>query len=404
MTTQPTSAVPAIRSPRVRGALLLVGLLLIAANLRASITSVGPVLDQVRDSLQLSAFTASILISIPLVAFALISPVSPWLARRIGLERVLGLALAVLAVAIVVRSLPWLPGLWIGTALLGVAIAVMNVALPSLVKRDYPARIGQITGVYSAAQSVAAATAAGVAVPISGIAQDGWRLSLGIWAGLALIALAVFAPQLRSPRRDSGPRAAAAPELRHRSPWGTALGWQVTLFMGLQSTVFYSLITWLPSIEQAAGTSAAAAGFHQFLLNGLGIVGSLGTAALIHRWRDQRPVVVVSATLTGLGLLGVLLLPGWSVVWVCMLGVGGGASIVLALSLFGLRTAHHDQAARLSGMAQGVGYLLAAAGPIGIGLAHDVTGSWAPAVGILVVVIAAQFVFGTLASRAKVIS
>lgn len=403
MTTQPTTAAPIVRSAPLRGAVLLVGLLLIAANLRASITSVGPVLTEIRDSLQLSAFTASILISIPLVAFALVSPVSPWLARRIGLERVLGLSLGVLAAAIVLRSVPWIPGLWIGTALLGVAIAVMNVALPSLVKRDYPTRIGQVTGIYSAAQAIAAATAAGIAVPIAGIAQDGWRLSLGVWAGLALIAFVVFAPQLRARPPRSSEQISAAPRVRHRSPWGSALGWQVTLFMGLQSTVFYSLITWLPSIEQAAGTSAATAGFHQFLLNGLGIVGSLGCAALIHRWRDQRPVAIASSTLIGLGLVGILVLPGWAVVWVCLLGVGGGASIVLALSLFGLRTAHHDQAARLSGMAQGIGYLLAAAGPIGIGAAHDITGNWAPAIGILLVVLAAQLIFGALASRAKVI-
>jgi CP family cyanate transporter-like MFS transporter len=398
---------PARLAPAGRGAILLVGTLLIAANLRPSITSVGPVLNVVRADENLSAATASALISIPLIAFALVSPAAPWLTRKVGMEWALALALVGLAVGNVIRSLPWSPGLWIGTALLGMAIAVLNVVLPSKVKRDHPDRVGQMTGAYSAVQAAVAAVAAGIAVPLADLAPSGWRLSLGVWAVLVIFPLAVLAPRLRRPPRPRPAEPdAAAPSpsaLLHRSPWGSALAWQVTLFMGLQSTVFYILITWLPSIEQANGTSAATAGFDQLLLNAFGIAGSLGTAAVIHRLRDQRPIVVVASALVIVAILGVMFVPSLNWLWISISGVGAASSFVLALSLFGLRTVHHAQTAALSGMAQSVGYLLAASGPIVIGVVHDATGSWTVPLVIVIGLLAAQLPTGLLAGRHRVI-
>jgi CP family cyanate transporter-like MFS transporter len=395
--------------------MLLLGILLIAANLRPSITAVGPVLDDIRSSLHLSSVGASVLISIPLVAFGLFSPVAPWISRRLGLDGALGAALGVLAVAIVARSLPWTPALWIGTVLLGAAIAVMNVVLPSLVKRDYPDRVGQVTGVYAAVLSAVAAIAAGLAVPIAGVAHEGWRWSLGIWAGLALLALVVLTPRLRRSRLsgfvtavEPPPRApggladglpgAPAPH-SYRSPWRSALGWQVTMFMGVQSIVFFTLITWLPSIEQSTGISPTTAGFHQFLLNIGSLVGSLLTAAVIQRARDQRGVGVASAVLIAIGLVGEIVVPPYSTVWVCIMGLGTGASITLALSLFALRTGDHRQSTELSGMAQSIGYLMAAAGPVAIGFLHDATGSWNAALVVILGLVAVQLAVSLPAAR-----
>lgn len=385
--------------------MLLLGILLIAANLRPSITAVGPVLDDIRSSLQLSSAAASVLVSIPLVAFALFSPVAPWISRRLGLEGALGAALAVLAVAIVTRSLPWTPALWIGTALLGMAIAVMNVVLPSLVKRDYPNRVGQITGIYAAVLSAVAAIAAGIAVPIAGVTHEGWRWSLGIWAGLAVVGVAVLAPRMRRPaeraeQTGASETAEAQVPRSYRSPWTSALGWQVTIFMGVQSTVYFILITWLPSIEQSTGISAATAGFHQLLLNTAGIVGSLLTAAAIHRRSDdQRPIAVVTAALIGLGLAAEIAFPALSTIWVCVIGLGTGCSIALALSLFVLRAGDHRQSAELSGMAQSIGYLMAASGPLVIGALHDATGSWNAALVVVLALVVAQLVVSVLAAR-----
>lgn len=385
-----------------RSMLLLAGLLLVAANLRAAITSVGPVLDDIRDSLALSAFAGSILVSIPLLAFGLFAPIAPRLAGLIGMERALGLSLATLAAGIVARSLPWLPALWLGTVLLGVGIAIMNVVIPSLVKRDFPDRIGQVTGIYSAVQGGIAAIAAGVAVPIAGTAQDGWRLALGVWSGLALLALALFAPRLRL-RTLPGSEGPADRPRAFRSPWRSALGWQVSIYMGLQSVVFYTLLTWLPSIEQSRGISEGAAGFHMFLFNGLVIAGSLIAAALIPRRPDQRLLLVLTTGLLFVTVVGFMIAPAIGVVWVCLAGTGAGAAFVLALSMFGLRTVHHEQAASLSGMAQCIGYLLAAAGPLAVGLIHDTLHSWTIALAVLLVALAAQLLSGLLASRDRVV-
>ena len=399
-----SSATTTPRTDRTtRPALLLVGILLIAANLRAAITAVGPVVDDIRDDLSISGATASVLVSVPLVAFAVVSPVAPALARRLGIERALGAALVVLGVATVVRSLPSMVALWTGTAFLGIAVAVINVVLPSLVKRDHPHQVGQITGLYSSVQGAAAALASGFAVPIAGVTQHGWRLALGLWAGLAVIALAVFLPQLRRrsvPEPAAGRPGAPAPS---RSPWGTPLAWQVTLFMGMQSTVYYTLITWWPSVEQAHGTSAAAAGWHLFALQVAGLLANLATARLLPRLGDQRLLALGGTGLFVLGIGGQLAAPDASLLWIVLAGAGGGVCIVLALSLFGLRTSDHRQAAALSGMAQSVGYALAAAGPILLGALHDATGSWTAPLWVLLGVLAVQGGAGVLAGRDRTI-
>lgn len=381
-----------------RSLLMFVGLLLVAANLRGAITSVGPVLNDVQATFQLSAFEGSILISIPLVAFGLFSPVAPRIAKAVGIERALGLALLVLAIGILARSMPWLPILWLGTVLLGIGIAVLNVVIPALVKRDYPDRIGPVTGMYSAVQAGVAAAAAGLAVPIAGTNPEGWRLSLGVWAGLAFVTLAVLAPRLRH-RTPLAPEWTGPDQPAHRSPWRSALGWQVAIYMGLQSTMFYTLLTWLPSIEQAHGTSPAVAGFHLFIFNGTAIVGNLVIAAFIPRWPSQIRVHLVTSVLILVSLVGLMTAPSWDLLWVAVGGVGVGAAFVLALSMLGLRAVNHRQAASLSGMAQCVGYLIAAAGPISVGLLHDRLNSWSKSLIFLLVVLAGQAAIGWQAAR-----
>jgi len=382
--------------------LLLAGILLIAANLRAAITSVGPVVEDIRGDLDIGGATASVLISLPLVAFAVVSPLAPALARRIGIERALGAALVLLAAATVVRSLPSAIALWTGTAFLGIAVAVINVVLPSLVKREYPGRIGQVTGLYSSVQGAAAALASGLAVPLAGTTQHGWRLALGIWAGLGLVALAVFLPQLR---RRSVPPAPGSPLAggAHRSPWTSALGWQVTVFMGSQSTIYFTLITWWPSVERAHGVSAAAAGWHLFAMQVAGLLANLATARLIPRRPDQRLLILGATGLFVTAIVGQLTVPAASLLWIVIAGAAGGACIVLALSLFGLRTHDHHQAAALSGMAQSVGYAMAAGGPVLLGALHDSTGSWTAPLLVLLAVLVVQAATGLQAGRARLL-
>lgn len=385
---------------RVRAGLVLVGILVAGANLRAAITTVGPLLDRVRGDLDLSATTASALISLPVLCFAVFSPVAPAVARRVGLEPAITTALGVLCVGVLARSVPWAPALWIGTALLGLGIAMLNVLLPAVVKRDFPHAAGRLTGAYSVAQSALAALGAGLAVPIAGTTDHGWRLAFGVWAGLALIGVGVFLPQLRDSASARAEARAAAPAVPHRLPWGSVLAWQVTLFMGLQSTIYYTAVAWWPSIEESHGVSSATAGFHMGVLQVCCIAGNIVTAAVVQRRpQDQRVLMACLTAVYFVAVGGELVLPGAGLLWSALLGLGGGGLIVLALALFGLRTRHHDQAAALSGMAQSFGYLIAAAGPIAVGAVHDATGSWTGPLLILIGVLVCQLVAGLGACR-----
>ena len=396
-----------------RAGLLLVGVLLLGANLRAGITAVGPVLPDIEQQGGLTGFEASLLVSLPLIAFAVISPFAPRLAESLGLERVLGLALAVLALGIIIRSTPGPGFIWIGTVLLGAAIAVMNVLIPALIKRDWPHKIGPMTGVYQSVTALTAALASGVVVPIAQVAPSGWRFALGIWAGTAIIGLAIFLPWIvgrRKPTKDlpgrselrdeHGALRTTPPARRHaKLPVGSALAWQVTAYMGLQSTVYYTMVTWLPAVQVFNGASAVEAGWYHFAFQACGLVGTLFTASMIPRTRSQSGLGILFTSSAVIGVIGLLTMPGLSLLWALFIGFCTGGAIVLAMALFGLRTVDYHQAAGLSSMAQSVGYLLAALGPVMIGVLRDATGTWTIPLLTILGVIIAQGVFVALAGR-----
>lgn len=381
-----------------RRAVALIGILLVAANLRAALTSVGPVVNDIQGELRLSALAASALTSIPLLAFALVSPVAPAIARRLGLERTLAAAIALLGTGTLTRSLQPSGLLWVGTALVGAAIAVLNVTLPSLVKRDFPTRIGPITGTYTAVQSCLAAAAAGLAAPIATHTAAGWRLAIGVWAALTVVALLGLVPLLFRPAATQ--LEPAVPEHHRRAnPWRSAIGWQVSVFMGLQSMFYYVLLAWLAPIDQAAGASPLSAGLHLSFLNFGSLVGSLVCSWLLHRLPDQRPIAIGGSLLMVASLIGLISAPRLTWLWSWTAGLACGACLVLALSLFGLRTRDHHSAAALSGMAQCLGYALAATGPALAGLLHDTSSGWTVPLLALGIGTCVQLVVGTLASR-----
>jgi CP family cyanate transporter-like MFS transporter len=384
-------------------ALLALTVLVVAANLRPSITAVGAVIGHIADDTGLATASLGLLGAVPLLAFAVVSPFVHLISTRLGTERAVFLALLVLIMGTVIRSLPGFEAnLWIGTAVLGAAIAVCNVLVPSIVKRDFPRRIALMTGAYSAVISAFAALASGIAVPLS--EWGGWRLGIGVWALLSVVSAAVWT--LRLPRRASVPFSAlpAEPTTPHprparRSMWTSTVAWQVTCFMGLQSTSFYLLITWLPAIEAHGGTAIAAAGWHLFTFQIVGIAGGLGVTLLMGRRADQRAVgAAVSAGMLA-AMLGLLFMPDLIILWVVIAGISSGSSLVVALSLVALRSRSASDATRLSGMVQGVGYLLAAFGPIGAGLLIDASGWWMAPIVLVVCIAATQFIFALLAGR-----
>lgn len=379
----------------VRRVLLIAGIVLIAANLRGPLTIVGPLLETIRGETNLSAGEAGLLPALPLLTFAVLSPLVPVVARRLGVERTLWGALLVLTAGILLRSLPAMPMLWVGTALLGIAIAFGNVLLPSLIKRDFPHRVGMMTGLYSTVMGGVAAIASGVAVPLANALPGGWRTAFGCLAGLALIAAAIWLPQLS----ERGHPAVSVHGMAG-VPWRSALAWQVTAFMGLQSTVFYITLSWLPAILLEHGASEESAGWLLFLAQLVGVAVSLPVPVLAGRLADQRLPAAAGALFGLLGYLGLLVAPGLMILWAMVIGLSTGTNFVLALSFLSFRARDSQQAAALSGMAQSCGYLLATAGPVVFGALHDTSGGWTVPLIVLAGVITAQGVAGVGAGRA----
>lgn len=382
----------------------MLAVLLLAANLRAPITAVGPVLGEVRASLGLSAGIGGLLTSLPLLAFAALSPFAPALGRRFGLERVLFGALLLLAGGMVLRSAAMSVALFSGTVALGAAIALGNVLLPALIKRDFPARPGLMTGLYTATMSSVAALASGVSVPLasSGV---GWRGALACWAALSLLAALVWAPRLLS--APPGPFAGSAPGVRERSYpavfgglWRSAIAWQVTLFMGLQALVFYVSITWLPDILRDGGLDPAQAGWMVSVMQIVAIPAAIVAPILAERASSQRLLLVVAAGSSGAGVLGLLLSGGsGALAWVVLLGIGQGACISLALTLFALRAPDPYRASELSSMSQSIGYLISASGPSLFGALHDASRTWSLPLAALLAVTVCLAAVGLLAGR-----
>ncbi len=386
---------------RIELMLLVLGILLIASNLRAPITAVGPLVGTIIEDTHMSNTMAGLLTTLPLLGFAALSPLAPKLARQFGTEATLLAALFILTLGIILRSVPSVASLFLGTAMLGLAIAAGNVLLPSLIKREFPHRIGLFTGSFTLTMSIWAAIASGVSVPIAQGLGYGWRVALLCWAGLSVITFMVWFRQLRHT-----PPKVPMKVIKAWSPlWHSKVAWQVTLFMGLQSIAFYSAIAWLPEVLYDKGISLSHAGWMLSMMQFISLPAAFGVPLLAARLPNQRGIVTVTAILYIVGYTG--LLSGhteWLTLSILMLGLAQGSSISLALTLFGLRSTNAHQAAELSGMAQSIGYLLAAGGPILFGFFHDLTHSWNTSLLFLLTVSILQFIVGLGAGRNVTIS
>jgi MFS transporter, CP family, cyanate transporter len=385
-----------LTSRRASRALLVIGMLLVAANLRAAASSVGPLLDQIRDDLGLSSTAAGALTTLPVLCFGLIAPLGPPLARRLGYQGAIGTVLITLIAGLLVRILPGIPPLYIGTMLIGAAIAVGNVLMPALVRRSFPDSAGAMTGAYTMALVASAALAAAVSVPIAN-AFGGWRAGLGFWALPAILALLAWTPQLRASRRDEGSAQSAhgaRPLLRD------PLAWQVTAYFGFQAASFYIVLSWLPTIFQSHGYSRTTSGLLLGLSLVAGLPGALLLPAVAARAREQGRFAFVSGLFVAAGLMGLLAAPRAApVLWVVLLGIGQQTSFPLALIIVVLRSRNLAETAGLSTLMQTVGYLVAAAGPLMAGALHDATGSWDPAIVLLFGLTGLQVVAGFGAGR-----
>ena len=318
-----------------------------------------------------STCMSPLLTTLPVLCLGLFAPLAPVLARRFGAERVVLGILLTLAGGIVLRSSLGQIGLFAGSILAGASIGIIGVLLPGIVKRDFAKQAGTMTGVYTMALCLGAAMAAGATVPLSEQLGENWALGLGFWVVPALLAAVFWLPQVG---QKHGAHQVA---YRVRGLLRDPLAWQVTLYMGLQSSLAYIVFGWLPSILIGRGLSPTEAGL---VLSGsviVQLISSLSAPWLATRGKDQRLAIVIVMLMTLGGLFGCLYAPidglwGWAI----LLGLGQGATFSLALTLIVLRSRDAHVAANLSGMAQGFGYTLASLGPFAVGVVHDLTGGW----------------------------
>lgn len=375
---------------------LLLGIVLIAASLRAPITAIGPLVQTVSASLHLGATEAGMLTTLPLLAFAAVSPFAALLAREYGLERTLFGALAVIIAGIAMRSAGATWTLYLGTAVAGGGIAVGNVLLPSLLKRDFPGSITTITAIYALIMGVAAAAGSALVVPLAHAHGLGWPFALAVLAAFPIAAGLAWLPQLRM---HTAPAPDTARPPHGGRVWHSALAWQVTLYMGLTSFIYYVAIAWLPAMLVQLGYTPERAGSLHGLMQFAGGAPGLLLLPLLPRLKDQRALAFVSPLLGAAGLLGLLYAPSLATLWIFLFGVGLGAALILSLSFVSLRASSPSQAATLSAMAQSLGYLMAAVGPALFGAVHDVTGNWSIALGLCAVLCGVMAVIGLGAGR-----
>ena len=389
-------------------ALLVVAVAAAGFNLRTAITSLPPLFPDLQDRLHLSSATLSLLAATPVICFGVVSAFAAWLNRRYGEERILLAALILIAAGLLLRGVA--PGVMLfpGTVLAASAIAVLNVLLSSMVKRRWPERAGLLIGIYLTTLSIGAILSSLLSVPLYRSSGGSVPLALGIWAAPAALAVLLWLPQLRyRPRATAqAPAHVLVPaQARGVAPAGVrvyqyALTWEVTAFMGLQSLLYYSALSWLPTIFQDRGTSAVTAG-NLLALMGVGnLATSLVVPVLAQRLPSQRALVIPSLIGTAAGLAGSLWAPLSSApFWVLILGFSQGSCLGLAIFFMLARAPDAGVAASLSGFSQSAGYLAAAAGPLVVGLLHTATGSWNIPVAVLLILGAAELATGLLAAR-----
>ncbi|MFF2147288.1 CynX/NimT family MFS transporter [Kitasatospora sp. NPDC058190] len=405
-TTSPrTEAGPQTERPaapaKYLGWLFAVAIAAAAFNLRPVVTSLGPLLDQVRTGLGMNPTLAGLLTAVPSLCFGLFGFAAPMAARRVGPIAVITAGMGAITAGVLARSFAGGTAVFLLlTALALAGVAVSNVLLPVVIKRYFPEKVGPMIGLYSMALSAGTALAAAVTVPLTSALGGDWRHGLGVWAALGALALVLWLPVLIT-KRERGEHAGGAaapaklPITRSRTAWALAC------FFGLQATGAYVVMGWLPKIFQDSGVDKGTSGVLLAVTMVIGVPVSFVLPNLAARRGDQRPFVVVLASCGIAGYAGLALAPaGAPWVWAVLVGLSNCA-FPLVLTMIGLRARTAGGVAQLSAFAQGVGYLISIPGPILIGRIYQVTGEWYWPLGFLALLLVPQMLFGLRAARAR---
>jgi CP family cyanate transporter-like MFS transporter len=381
---------------------VLIAVCILAFNLRGPIMAVPPLLETIRVDHGLSSIAAGLVTTLPVLCFGLVSPLAPMLARRLGLDATLLIAMTVIATGVIVRMGQPVAALYLGTFALGAGIALLNVLIPAFVKREAPNRVGVMTSLYTMLLNAGAGVGSALAVPVMEATGWGWRQSLGIWAIPAALGVVAMAPWVLHERRSGASGPAVRPR---RGLWNSPTAWQVTIAMGTQSMVFFSVAAWLPTMLHDAGMSEAKAGAMLSLMTMTGLAGSVITPLLANRTISQSWLSPVTATLCAVPLAMLIVDPlRLTALWVLMLGFGLGMIIAFRLMLMILRAPDAQRASDLGGMAQGVGYLFASMGPIVVGAIHDLTGGWEIPFTFVLLLLVPYSINAWLAGRPRLVS
>lgn len=352
---------------------LFLGILLVSFNLRPSITAVGPLIPMIREDLGLSNGWAGFLTTFPLLTFATFSLFSAAIGKRLGNPLAILMALVLILAGTILRVMGSAEILFLGTGLTGIGIVICNVLLIPLIKNRLPAKIGIVTASYTTGMTLFAAIASGISAPMAIDLGLGWRGSLLSWSILLLLGIIIWIPQLRFK---------VAPKNRHDDEvkvnvWKTRLGWQVSMFMGVQSLLFFTLISWLPDMMISRGLSAVEAGVLVSLMQIIGLSGSFLAPIIAVKFKDQVGIIWVLGVMYIIGFSSLFLEVLWvNYIGLALVGISLGSSVSLAYTLIGLRTKNERTTAALSGMVQSTGYYLAALGPLLFGVAFDIFHNW----------------------------
>jgi MFS transporter, CP family, cyanate transporter len=389
--------------PRRAGFLLMLGVVLVAINLRAAVTSLGALLEEVTTGLGMSATLAGVVTMLPTLSFAAFGILTPWLTRRYAPARILVVAMLLLVAGQALRAMTDSPAVFVicsGLALSGIAVA--NVLLPALVRQSFPHRMGVVTGVYTMSLIFGASSSAAATVPIAQLAGS-WRVGLGAWALLAAVAVLPWLPaalRSRISAAASAPGAAGrAPIVSRPRPGRTALGWAMATFFGTQALTGYALMGWLPQVFRDAGFAPRTAGLLLAVVIAFGVPAAFIISTLAGRVPDLRLLVLSVSAASIVAYAGLAVAPSTLVVlWVALLAIGQ-AAFPFSLTMIGLRARTPDGTVALSAFTQGVGYLVAGLGPLLMGVLYEFTGGWTLPMVFLIVVAGIQTGVGLIIAR-----
>lgn len=376
--------------------LLFIGILLVGANLRAPITSIGVALPDIKTDLGISNSAVSVITVVPLLAFSVISLFAARTSNKMGLEKTIFLALCLIFIGVLVRSITDISWLYIGTVLIGIGIGFGNVLAPAMIKAKFPLHIGIMTGYYTVVMNVFGGLSSYGTAPL--VKTFNYNIAISVIGIITFITIIIWLFQLKGTQET----ATALPR-KSVNVWKSPLAWQITILMGGQSLIFYSLINWLPAYLSHSGMSINEAGAYLSIMQIAIIPFTFITPIFATKMKSQFFLTFITGICFIVGVTIMLVVPHLAIISTILIGVAGGLAFGLVNTFFSLRTEHIQTSAKLSGMAQAVGYLVAAIGPLLFGVLHDMTGEWTASLSILLITAIVITLFGSQAGRNRTI-